>query len=92
MSHVEFKKWQCPLFIFMHYPCQFKNSLMSHVKFKKWPNIKVMIILVCRIVHESCQFLLIILDVLALWLLWKMCVLSYGMGYPDWELISLTRS
>ena len=37
MSCVEFNKWQCPLLLFVYFPCQFLNSLMSHVEFKKWP-------------------------------------------------------
>ena len=33
MSHVEFKKCQCPLVLFVHCPCVFKTILISHVEF-----------------------------------------------------------
>ena len=35
MSHVEFKKWLCPLSLFLRCPCRFQNGLMSHVEFKE---------------------------------------------------------
>ena len=31
MSHVGFKKWQCPLSLFLQFPGRFQNSLMSYV-------------------------------------------------------------
>ena len=34
MSHVEFKKWPCPMSL--HFKPSFHMS-MSHVEFKKWP-------------------------------------------------------
>ena len=53
MSHVLFKKWQCPLSLFMHYSCRFYNSLMSHVKFKKCPCHVTNIFSPCR--YASCR-------------------------------------
>ena len=37
MSPVDFKKWQCPLSLFLKCPCRFLNSPMSSVHFKKRP-------------------------------------------------------
>ena len=36
VSPVDFKKWQCPLSLFLKFPCRFLNSPMSPVDFKKW--------------------------------------------------------
>ena len=35
MSPVDFKKWQCPLSLFVNCSCRFKKSPMSPVDFKK---------------------------------------------------------
>ena len=37
MSHVEFEKWQCPLSLFLQYPCRLEDSVMSHVEYKELP-------------------------------------------------------
>ena len=30
-------KWQCPLSLFLQYPCRFQDCLMSHVEIKELP-------------------------------------------------------
>ena len=36
MSPVDFKKWPCPLSLFLRFPCPFFNGPISPVDFKKW--------------------------------------------------------